>query len=158
MAIAFKSLALTVTILSFTVTGTADARDWTGGFGYGATYNGLGINVGLKSDESMHYIALGCVDTPQKNLSRPNAFKKENNCGLAVGSLWTINKTCCYGINVGRTSSPTLGQAHLRLSYIHFFRGLKKGGLNVGISPVLLFDSNTGTPEQYLLLNFGMQF
>jgi hypothetical protein len=133
------------------------------GFGYGATYGGLGFNIGLKSNVDMHYLAFGCIGSTRMYARGPGNSTKESNCGITIGTLREINRLCCYGVNIGQTynsrydGDATKNAIHIRFTYLRFFKSLGRGGLNIGMSPVISFGRGLKTRET-LMVNLGMQF
>lgn len=142
------------------------------GAGIGAMYSGLGVNAGLKTDKQFKYIAIGCLGYSRSGnerdaacgggvgIIRTDLFSGTNDkhgAGLHIGAVMTRNgdsKTIYEpgSVTVVREIEPVYG---VGLSYVYFWNGLSRPGLNLGITPVIGFDHG---PRGGFGLQIGYQF
>jgi hypothetical protein len=150
----------------------------TVGLGFGSLYNGIGANIGLVDKNSLRYFAAGCpgLSTWESRSSSgagdvatsSSDSGIETNCGLGAGYahtglFGTGNNRHALGLGLGisddrrESGIPDNGiETHLRLTYNYFPGGILKGGINLGLAPVLTVGVRNTT--QGLLLNLGFQF
>ncbi len=138
----------------------AAEENGTIGLGIGVLYNGLGLSYGLKNENSLKYISLGCM-----SVSVSDSRGTESNCGVGVGLVRTDlieneNNRHGVGFHVGATYNEHLGLNKVELfaapQYIYFLNGIDKNGLNFGAS--VLIGKFDGESKVGAGLQAGYQF
>ncbi|MDX1253494.1 MAG: hypothetical protein IDH49_14840 [Gammaproteobacteria bacterium] len=151
------------------------------GAGVGAMYSGLGINVGLKTERQLKYVAAGClghsrsrsgdgVDSVDERdwacgvgagMLRTDLFGAGNNkhgLGLYVGAVGSANESDPKVIQRPGSMTVVYGVKPIYgigISYVYFWNGIFDKGLNLGITPAVGFDNGAWGS---LLLQAGYQF
>lgn len=139
---------------------TLSAADKTSfGVGVGALYSGLGGNLALIKADDLKYISVGCSEYTSSSLDGTNV-----TCGVGVGWLKSDiltkkNSKHGLGLNIaldydGRHSEL---EPSIRIPYVFFFRGLDRRGWNLGVAPLVRWDSVEGT-DIGVMLEIGYQF
>lgn len=148
------------------------------GAGIGAMYSGLGINVGLKTENQLKYVAAGCLGH-SRGRSGNDVDERDWACGVGVGMLRTDlfdagNNKHGLGLYVGAVGSANESDPKViqrpgsttvvygikpiygvGISYVYFWNGIFDKGLNLGITPAVGFDNGA---KGSLLLQIGYQF
>lgn len=148
---------LLFSILSaFANAGVADS-DLTIGLGFGALYSGLGVNIGMKREHDLGYLAIGCV-----SFGHSSSSGTESACGVGAGWIWTnifpASSKTGLGIYVGPVGSVKDFETvyGIGVTYAYFFKGIDARGWNLGVTPTI--GSYDGDTKGGLLLQVGHQF
>lgn len=163
-----KNALLATIILAPSLFGSAIA-DTTFGIGVGTLYNGLGLNFGRTTNNSLMYSSLGCMGASSSRGTTTNGdvttqeSSSNTNCGFGLGyistTLFSGNKHG-LGLNLGYTHNTDnfLGgsEYHLMPSYHYFFKGIDKRGLNLGFGARATLTDEESTTG--LTFNIGYQF
>jgi len=131
------------------------------GVGAGALYSGIGVNVGMRSENTFGYLAAGCI-----GVSHSSSNGWEFPCGVGAGWLWTglltkANDRHGLGIYVGPVSTrASFGDTKVvygaGLTYVYSFGDAIAKGWNLGITPTV--GKKYGDYRAGLLINIGYQF
>ncbi len=132
------------------------------GVGAGALYSGIGVNVGMRGENTFGYLAAGCIGIGYSN---NEGWKLP--CGVGAGWIWTdvlakANNRHGLGIYVGPVGHIAVANGDWKvrygagLTYVYFFGDVVARGLNLGITPAL--GKEYGDYRGSLLINVGYQF
>ena len=138
----------------------ADENKLSYGIGIGALYNGIGANIALPKQNSMTYLAVGCVSLEYSDYND----QWDSSCGFGLGYIDTSilsNKNNKHGLGVflGATynsSKEKDEELTLGLGYTYFSNGISNRGWNFGLTPAIKFYKNG--KDAILLLDIGYQF
>ena len=139
---------------------TLSAADKTSfGVGVGALYNGLGGNLALIKADDLKYISVGCSEFKSSSLDGTYV-----TCGVGVGWLRSDiltkkNSKHGLGLNIALDYDGFHSELEpsIRIPYVFFFRGLDRRGWNLGVAPLVRWDSDEGT-DLGVMLEVGYQF
>ena len=133
------------------------------GFGIGAMYSGIGVNITSSDENSLYYATIGCME------HSPNANAL---CGPGIGYIttnyWDKSNTkhglgIHYGVVGGDTYMKSNGeidwdeQLGISVGYYYFNNGINNTGLTSGITINMSEDRNTNT-DYGVMLQLGYQF
>lgn len=140
---------------AFVNPGLADSG-LTFGSGFGALYSGLGVNIGVKREHDLRYLAIGCVGFGR------SSDGTESSCGIGAGWIWTnifpANNKSGLGFYVGPIDSDKDHDTvyGFGMTYVYFFKGIDGSSWNLGVTPTIgNYDRDT---KGRLLLQVGYQF
>lgn len=147
-------------VLIAVATGSSWAADKTSfGLGVGALYNGLGGNFALIKADDLKYVSFGCSEYMSSSLDGAHV-----TCGLGVGWLRSDiltkkNSKHGLGLNIALDYDGFHSELEpsIRIPYVFFFRGLDRRGWNLGVAPLVRWDSDEGT-DLGVMLEIGYQF
>jgi len=157
---------LYIAMVTVPMLSSAASAETTIGIGVGPLYNGLGLNFGKTTPSSFVYGALGCVGITIADSGDPDN-RDESNCGVGFGyisaSLFS-NDRHALGLNIGLTHNTDKSQTEVRVrpGYHYFFNGINKPGLNLGVGPIVYYDTdrsnNLDSDHGVVFFNIGYQF
>jgi hypothetical protein len=138
---------------------TLSAADKTSfGLGVGALYNGLGGNFALIKADDLKYISVGCSEFMSSSID--GTFV---TCGVGIGWLKSNiltkkNSKHGLGLNIALDYDQfdSKVEPSIRIPYVFFFRGLDRRGWNLGVAPLVRWDTD-GT-DLGVMLEVGYQF
>lgn len=158
-----KFVIALVAFFALTSQAYAAQSEVTFGGGIGALYGGIGVNIGLRTDDDLKYIAAGC---PAIGHSDNSGWKLP--CGIGIGWIWSgiLSKTSNrhglgfylgpVGVNKSEGTDDDTARYGLGVTYAYFFKGINSKGWHIGITPAISReDENT---KGNLLVNGGYQF
>jgi len=146
----------------------AQARN-TVGIGTGSMYNGIGINFGISTQQSLTFGAVGCVGGSVSSSDTVNDDSNDSNgiCGLGFGRISTsafsnnhhgLGLSVALNYNTDEDIQFESGiQWTLTPSYHYFFSGIDRRGLNIGIGPTVILKDGQPT-DTVGMINLGFQF
>jgi|GEM_PF-711377 len=126
-----------------------DASSFSFGLGSGLFYSGIGVNLGLRTQDSFKYFSLGCAYL--------GVYHSESSCGPGIGYVRAVDLKRKHGLGIyfGLIDSEiewepvytTFGVIRkqvdreevygLGISYIYYANGINKPGWNIGFSTTL---------------------
>ncbi|MGD8908164.1 MAG: hypothetical protein PVI92_02380 [Chromatiales bacterium] len=129
------------------------------GAGFGALYNGFGVNIAKIQALDMKYVSLGCMGVGYSSNEGVSS-----NCGLGLGwirkDLLSDNQKHGLGLHFGVTRNTDHDkddtEAFAGISYMYFPHGSNLPGLTLGITPIV--GRHNKATEGGVLLNIGYQF
>jgi hypothetical protein len=156
---AARLAAIVTAVLIAAATSTSSAAERTSfGLGVGALYNGLGVNIALVKADDLKYLSVGCSEASRSSIDGTNL-----TCGLGIGWLRSDiltrkNSKHGLGLNIAVDYDQLHSEAEpaVRMPYVFFFRGLDRKGWNLGVAPLVRWDTK-GT-EIGVMFEVGYQF
>jgi len=156
-----KVVCILLFFLLFVIADVSSAEEKiTFGVGGGFIYNGFGINFGKLDKSDFKYMSLGCIGIGYSTISGI-----VSNCGIGIGwvrsdILTEKNNKHGLGGHLGVTYNTSANrhetEALLGISYAYFFKGMNKGGWNLGLGPTIV--KNNKDTKGGFMLQAGYQF
>ncbi|WP_299574475.1 hypothetical protein [uncultured Shewanella sp.] len=134
-------------------------RDFSVGAGVGILHSGLGINLAYVGDTDLSYFSTGCDSYSTVagitcgvgvGYVRTGLFgeKGKHGLGINIGIVGTESKI----VNGKKNNSAIYGGG---ISYIYFFNGISKAGLNLGVGGTISLEGNNDVNAAFQI---GYQF
>ena len=150
---------------------TSVNRPLTGGFGFGMLNAGYGVNVGIRTGNSLTYVSAGCEEYGSFGDCDSTQTIGHFRTGL-FGMKGDRNALGVYGGRLARTRHPVAGASptgaiNLRtteesvygigVGYVFFMNGIDRTGLTVGIG-YEIGRSGGSTDHHEWAFQLGVQF